>query len=346
MMQLVDQEQINWTKFEQFVRENIPNVPPGELQVKKFTEGYSNQTYLIQIGEWEAVMRRPPFGEIPPKAHDMEREYHLLHKIHRVYPLAPKPYVYGEDNDIMNRHFYVMEKKDGIVIDDSLPPNFSNTEKYGPIISESIIQALVKLQAIDCEKEGLMDIGKPEGYLERQVRGWMKRFERSKTDNVITPTSLERWLIEKLPETKETRLVHNDFKLNNLVFDAEDPRIVNGVLDWELSTVGDPMTDVGAAVSYWIQPSDPDLGITAVTNQKGFYNRREFVEAYARASGRDMSHITYYVTFGFYKLAAILQQIYYRYERGALQDERFKYLYQSINNLLEMAVLTKKNRVL
>lgn len=170
----------------------------------------------------------------------------------------------------MNRHFYVMKKKEGVVIDDSLPPSFSDAKKYGPIISESMIQSLVQLQAIDCEKEGLMDIGKPEGYLERQVRGWMKRFERSKTDNVITPTSVERWLLEHLPET---RIVHNDFKLNNLVFDASEPSKVNGVLDWELSTIGDPMTDVGATVFYWIQPTDPDLGITDVTNQKGLYNR-------------------------------------------------------------------------
>lgn len=343
---LVDEKLINWLNFETFVRNQIPGIPDGKLEVKKFTEGYSNQTYSIKIGEWEAVMRRPPFGKIPPRAHDMQREYNLLTKINRVYPLAPKPFVYGEDESIMNRHFYLMEKKDGVVIDDSLPSGFDDSNKYGSVISNSFIDALVQLQSIDCERSNLMDIGKPEGYLERQVHGWIKRFSNSKTDNVTSVKDLEKWLIDKRPETRETTIVHNDFKLNNLIFNKEDISIIEGVLDWEMATIGDPLTDVGATVSYWIQSEDPDLGITAVTNQAGFMTRREFVEAYAQRSGRDVSDITYYVTFGFFKLAAILQQIYHRYAIGALEDERFEGLYIAVNNLVEMAELTRTNRIL
>lgn len=343
---LVDAELIDWQKFEDFLRGNIPNIPQGELEIKKFTEGYSNQTYLIKVGDWEAVMRRPPFGEIPPKAHDMEREYNLLMKINKVYPLAPRPYIYGEDESIMNRHFYVMEKKDGFVIDESLPIGFHDSNKYGPIISNSFTDALVALQSIDCEKSNLLDIGKPKGYLERQVHGWIKRLSNSKTDNIVSVKDLENWLVKTMPKTRETTIVHNDFKLNNLIFDKVNLDTVKGVLDWELATVGDPLTDVGSSVAYWIQSEDPDLGINAVTNQPGFVNRRELVEMYTEKSGRDVSEITYYVTFGFYKLASILQQIYYRYSIGQLEDERFEQLYQAVNNLLEMAELTRSNRIL
>lgn len=343
---IVDSHLISWAEFEAFIREHISDIPKGRMEVKKFTEGYSNLTYLIKIRDWEAVMRRPPFGQIPPKAHDMKREYDLLTKINKVYDLAPRPYVYGENESIMNRHFFVMEKKSGVLIDDSLPAKFNNSVKYGPIISKKFIESLVDLQSIDCKANNLMGLGRPDGYLERQVYGWIKRFSASKTDNVGSIKELESWLKDNIPETKETTIVHNDFKLNNLTFNEKDIGVVEGVLDWELATIGDPLTDLGSSVAYWIQSTDPDLGVNAVTNQRGFPNRREFVQLYAEMSGRDVSDIKYYVTFGFYKIASILQQIYYRYSIGELKDYRFKDLYKAVNNLLEMAELTRHNRVL
>lgn len=346
MQKLVDHQQINWSNFEMLLRKQIDNIPNADLEVKKFKEGFSNQTYLITFGDWEGVMRCPPFGEIPPKAHDMKREYKLLEKISRAYSLAPKPFLYSEDKSIMSRHFYVMEKKHGVVIDDTLPEKFDDSKKNGPIISRSVVEALVKLHAIDCKKENLMEIGKPEGYLERQVHSWMKRYKHSKTDNVTNHNHVEKWLIDQMPKTEEITIVHNDFKLNNLVFDANDISVLNGVLDWELATIGDPLTDVGSSVVLWREPTDPDIGVNIVTNQPGFYRRRDFIEAYASISGRDISNITFYVTFGFYKLAVILQQIYYRWSKGELQDERFQELYKAVNNLMEMAELTKNNRIL
>lgn len=340
------QDAINWEIVEQHLRKSIPDLPNGKLNVRPFSEGYSNLTYLLNIDDWEGVLRRPPFGEVPPKAHDMQREFRMLEKVNPVFPLAPKPYVYCEDPAIMDKHFYVMEKKQGVVIDDVLPENYGGSEQAGPKISQTVIQTLAQLQAIDYQKAGLADMGKPEGFLERQVKGWIKRYDHSKTESIPQLSELEQWLAANLPKTQETTIVHNDFKLNNMVLDAQDPGKAVGILDWELSTIGDPMSDLGSTVAYWGQPDDPDMGINIVTGQKGFYTRREFVEAYAKASGRDVSNINYYVTFGFYKLAVILQQIHYRWKIGEIDDDRFGELNIAVRNLIEMANETRRNNLL
>jgi len=340
------QDAINWEIVEQHLRKSIPDLPNGKLNVRQFSEGYSNLTYLLNIDDWEGVLRRPPFGEVPPKAHDMQREFRMLEKVNPVFPLAPKPYVYCEDPAIMDKHFYVMEKKQGVVIDDVLPENYGGSEQAGPKISQTVIQTLAQLQAIDYKKAGLAEMGKPEGFLERQVKGWIKRYDHSKTESIPQLSELEQWLAANLPKTQETTIVHNDFKLNNMVLDAQDPGKAVGILDWELSTIGDPMSDLGSTVAYWGQTDDPDMGINIVTSQKGFYTRREFVEAYAKASGRDVSNINYYVTFGFYKLAVILQQIHYRWKIGEIDDDRFGELNIAVRNLIEMANETRRNNLL
>lgn len=339
-------EEVNWLKVEKYLRNSIEHLPDSEMSVQQFSEGYSNLTYLLKIGDWEGVLRRPPFGKVPPKAHDMEREYRILEKVHPVFSLAPKPYVYSEDPKVMDKHFYVMEKKPGIVIDDKLPSLYGSSIQAGPAISEGIISTLVQLQAIDYKEAGMSGMGKPEGFLERQVNGWIKRYENSKTDEIGYIAELEKWLKNELPTTKETTIVHNDFKLNNMVLDEQTPGVVNGVLDWELSTIGDPLSDLGSTVAYWGAKSDPNMGINIVTDQPGFYSRREFVEAYAKKSGRDVSDINYYVTFGFYKLGVILQQIHYRWKIGELKDDRFAEMDVPIENLFAMANDARAGRLL
>jgi aminoglycoside phosphotransferase (APT) family kinase protein len=342
----VDHQYIDWLKVERHLRKSISGIPDGNMKVKKFSEGYSNMTYLLQIGDWEGVLRRPPFGKIPPKAHNMQREFTILDHVHPVFPLAPKPFVYCEDPTIMDKHFYVMEKKQGIVLDGQLPTTFGGSEQAGPLISTNMIDTLIQLQSIDYKQAGLAKLGKPEGYLERQVNGWMHRYELSKTDAYSHVDELEKWLKAKRPSTSDVTIVHNDFKLNNLVLDEKDPGKTTGVLDWELATIGDPLTDIGSTVAYWGQSDDPDIGINFVSDQPGFYSRREFVEAYATKSGRDVSDISYYVAFGFYKLGVILQQIYYRWKIGELEDNRFETLNVAVSNLFEMANLTRRNRLL
>ncbi|MFC4024043.1 phosphotransferase family protein [Oceanobacillus longus] len=338
---------INWDKMEDYIRSNIDGIPDNEMEISQFTEGYSNLTYMIKMGEWEAVLRRPPFGYTPPKAHDMEREYRILEKIHPVFPLAPKPYIYCEDPAITDKHFYVMEKRNGVVIDEDIPSEFAKTAKTGEQISEAVIKTLIELQRVDVEKNNLSDIGKPEGYLTRQVHGWIKRYEQSNTgDEVKNIEELQKWLINHIPTNDEITVVHNDFKLNNMMFDRNDPGKVVGIFDWELATIGDPLTDLGSTLSYWVENNDPDLGLKSVVDYEGFYSRREFLEKYTQLSGRDVSDINYYLAFGYYKLAGILQQLYHRWKIGEMKDERFSTLNSGILNLIEMANDARNNRLL
>lgn len=344
--QTLDHEQINWRQLEMHIRETIPGISNETMEIRKFSEGYSNHTYLLSIGDWESVLRRPPFGEIPAKAHDIKREYTILSRLHNTYPLAPKPYFYSEDPAIMSKHFYLMEKKQGIVINKIIPESLGPSDLVGPAISKSIIKSLVELQQVDYKKAMLEDIGKPEGFLERQVSSWIKRYSMSKTDEFSGVMELEEWFTKSVPTTSDTTIVHNDFKLNNLVLDSDDPGVVKGVLDWEMATIGDPLTDIGAVLAYWSEASDPDIGISVVTNQQGFFSRREMAERYAMISGRDMTHINYYVAFGLYKLAIILQQLYFRWKKGAVDDERFSNLQTPIANLFDLANLTRMNKIL
>lgn len=345
-MSVTNSQQINWNIVENYIRKNIPDIPEGTMEVKKFTEGYSNLTYLLTIGDWQAVLRRPPFGYTPPRAHDMEREYNVLRKVNPVYPLAPKPYLYCEDPEIMDKHFYVMEKKTGVVIDEKLPETYPDTPETGKKISQAVVESLVQLQEIDIYEHGLNSLGKPEGYLSRQVNGWIERYKRSKTDEVPYIEEVEKWLADNIPESPAPTIVHNDFKLNNMMFETNDPTKIIGVFDWELATVGDPLTDLGSSLAYWGQKDDPDMGINIVTDKPGFYTRREFLQHYAEKSGRDVSQANYYLTFGFYKLAGILQQIYYRWKTGEVEDDRFSTLNQAVANLIQLAVDAKNNRLL
>lgn len=313
--------------------------------VKPFSEGYSNLTFLVKIGHWEGVLRRPPYGEVPKKAHDMQREYTILEKLHPHFDLAPRALLFSEGNHIMDKHFYVMEKKQGVVIDAKITA-IEGATSIEQDISQSLIDTFIALQQVDYEKAGLQSIGRPEGFLQRQVNGWIKRYALSATDEIRAIKELENWLIKQLPTTTETTIVHNDFKLNNVVFAADAPVRITGVLDWELATIGDPLSDLGSTLAYWVEKDDLHLGIQTVTDKPGFYSRREFVEAYATASKRDVSEIHYYLSFGFYKLAVILQQIYYRWKNGSAQDDRFKHLNIAVANLIEMAHLAKEKRLL
>jgi aminoglycoside phosphotransferase (APT) family kinase protein len=337
---------INWLTVEEYIRKEIPGLTDETLKVKPFSAGYSNLTYFISIGNWQAVLRRPPFGPIPPKAHDMKRECEILEKLNRVFPLAPKPYIFCEDPRVMDRHFYIMEKKEGVVLDDSLPKEFENRADTGLLVSNAVVDTLVNLHAVDYDAAGLSSFGYPDGYLSRQVNGWIKRFHNSKTNDIPGVESLEKWLIENIPPSPIPTIVHNDFKLNNMMFSAANPGEIIGVFDWELSTIGDPLTDLAAAIAYWTEPGEVDTGLTSVTTKPGFVSRKELLEMYAKKSGRDVTHIDYYLTFAFYKIAVILQQIYYRWKIGEATDERFSILNVGIKNLLEQAGKAQRKEIL
>ena len=322
---------------EQYLREHVDDVPEGELRVSQFPSGASNLTYLLKIGDWEGVLRRPPLGPVPPKAHDMGRESGILEKLNAVYPLAPRPYFFCEDESVIGTPFYVMERRTGVVLDDSFPDGVEPDEEIRHGISRTVVDTLVDLHAVDVREAGLGDLGKPDGFLQRQTEGWIARYEKAKTNEIEEVGPLTEWLANDIPESPPPTVIHNDYKLNNLVLDPEDLTNVRAVLDWEMATVGDPLFDLAVSLSYWIEPGDPDeleAVMPTVTVTPGFMTRKELIDRYAEKSGRDLSEMHWYVVFGYFKLAGILQQIYARWKNGQTTDERFATFGERVRTLI------------
>jgi aminoglycoside phosphotransferase (APT) family kinase protein len=311
---------------ERYLRDHIEDVPEGKLRVTQFPSGASNLTYLLKVGDWEGVLRRPPLGPVPPKAHDMGRESGILARLNAVYPLAPRPYFFCEDESVIGAPFYVMERRTGVVLDDSFTEGVEHDEALCRGISGTLVDTLVELHAVDIRDAGLGNLGKPDGFLQRQTEGWISRYEKAKTDEIREVEPLTDWLARGIPESPPPAVIHNDYKLNNLVLHPEDLTEVRAVLDWEMATVGDPLFDLAVSLSYWIEPGDPDelaAVMPTVTVTPGFMTRKELIDRYERESGRDLSDMHWYVVFGYFKLAGILQQIYARYNNGQTTDERF-----------------------
>lgn len=341
-------EELDQVKLLDFLRTHIEDLPEGELKIRQFGAGHSNLTYALSIGNWEAVLRRPPLGPVAPKAHDMEREFRILSSLHEVFPAAPKPYVFSDDSEIVGSPFFIMERRHGVVIDTEFPAGIEPTEELGKKISELMVDTLVSLHAIDYGKTALSELAKPEGFMERQVSGWIGRYERSKTDDINEIEELADWMQKHIPVSSAPSVIHYDFKLNNAMF-SEDFSEITGLFDWEMATVGDPLADLGAAMSYWIEKDDPELlkkgfGKAPVTVKEGFYTRQEFIRRYAEKSGRDVSDIHFYLTFAYFKLAVICQQIYYRYRNGQTKDSRFAHFGEFVKSLIQHALSTAKNQ--
>ncbi len=331
-------EDFNREKVKAYLIEHL-GLDDAQMEVKQFPLGSSNLTYLIRIGDWEAVLRRPPFGPLPPKAHDMKRESSLLTKLYPEFNLVPKPYVFCEDESIIGAPFYVMERKQGIALNDEFPPNSNVTNKTGSDISEAFIETLVKLHEVDYKKAGLEEFGYPEGFLERQVQGWTKRFLRAKTEEVAAFDEIAQWLEKNMPTSKYVSVIHNDFKLNNMLLTSDFKEVI-AVFDWEMATIADPLFDLGITLGYWVQEDDPEFlkqVLPTVTYLPGFHSRRQLIEAYANKTNRDVEDIHYYIVFAYFKLAGILQQIYYRYAKGQTQDERFASFGERAKNLIQYA---------
>lgn len=334
-------EELNVKRLEAFLQENIVDVPNEPLEVQQFSTGYSNLTYQLKIGEWEAVLRRPPLGPVAPKAHDMKREHHILSSIHPYFQAAPEPMLFSDDESIVGAPFFLMERKHGIVIDSEFPEGIEPTVENCRQLSNIMVNQLAGLHSIPYGKTGLAEISKPEGFMERQVHGWISRYERAQTEEIIEIGPLIAYLRKNIPHYSQTSIIHYDYKINNAMFNQNLSEMV-GLFDWEMATVGDPLADLGVALSYWTESGDPEmvkvgLGQASLTTLDGFMSRNEFIEAYAAKSGRDVSNIDYYLTFGYFKLAVILQQIYYRYKLGQTKDSRFAKLGKMVNSLINHA---------
>ncbi len=335
-------EALDLDKLEPYLRESLPEMP-GKLEVEQFPSGFSNLTYLLRAGDLELVLRRPPFGNRVKSAHDMGREYHVLSKLSRVYPQAPKPYVYCEDEAILGAPFYVMERRRGVILRRKLPPGLELTPVIAERLGESFIDNLVTLHTLDYQAAGLGDLGKPEGYIERQIAGWTKRYQKAQTDSWRELDQAAAWLHEQMPAVSGAALVHNDYKYDNLVLDPNDLTRIVAVLDWEMCTLGDPLMDLGSALAYWTEAGD-DPRWRAVgfgpTSVPGSPTRRQLAERYSLKTGAGASGITFYFCFGLYKLAVIGQQIYYRFFKGHTRDPRFAQFNEMVGLLGRVAAHT------
>lgn len=332
-------EELNIANLSKYLSQQLGG-QGGELIVRQFPSGHSNLTYSIQIGEQELVLRRPPFGANIKSAHDMSREYRILSQLHPVYNKIPRALLYCNDESIIGAPFYLMERVQGIVLRAKPPAGLPLTPDVMRNLSIASVDNLAAIHAIDYESAGLGDLGKPQGYVARQVRGWTERYANAKTDDIPAMERIAWWLAEHLPPESGAALIHNDYKYDNLVLDANDLSI-RAVLDWEMATLGDPLMDLGTMLGYWVEANDPaELRALAfcLTMLPGNLTRDEIVQRYARVSKRDVSQIQFYYVYALYKIAVIIQQIYARWKRGATQDPRFANLIDGVRVLARTAV--------
>lgn len=311
-----------------FFRENVPGAD-GDLAFTLIGEGRSNLTYAVTCGRQKWVMRRPPLGHVLPTAHDMVREYRVISAMDaQGFPVA-HPIALCEDPAVNEYPFYVMSFADGRILTFDDHAGYAEMEPEREKIGHALVDTLVQLHAIDYQAAGLGDFAfKPEGYLERQLRRWGEQWERSKTRDLPEVDELSRRLRKALPPSPPATLVHGDYRLGNMVLAHDDPGRVVALLDWEMSTLGDPLSDLGYTIMYWGQEGDPELRLLSneesrVTARPGFLSRDELVAEYARKSGRSVEHIEFYEIFANYKIGIIMEGIHARYLAGETVGDIF-----------------------
>jgi aminoglycoside phosphotransferase (APT) family kinase protein len=294
-------EELDLPTLRAYLAKQLPDYA-GKLQVRQFPSGFSNLTYLLQLGDRKLVLRRPPFGTKAKSAHDMGREFRVLSGLRPLYPYCPEPVLYCQDESILGSEFYLMSCIEGLIVRKDYPEGLSLSPQQVRHQFFKLIEAMAQLHLVDYRQAGLAELGKPEGYVERQVRGWSKRYVAAVTPDAPAFKATMEWLLDKMPgDSGHVGIIHNDFKLDNVIWDANDPLRLIGVLDWEMATLGDPLMDLGSTLGYWVQ----------------------VVKRYSQATGYSMDHMDFYFCFGLFRLAVIAQQIYYRYYYGQTADKRF-----------------------
>ena len=332
-------EELDEAKLARFLREKL-DVKTDEIEILQFPGGSSNLTYCVRLGADEYVLRRPPFGNQVKSAHDMSREFNVLSKLSAVYKPAPKPLIYCNDETVVGSEFYLMERRRGLIIRGKSPEVLENSPELQRKVCESFIKNLVNLHALDYKKIGLGDLGKPEGYAVRQVEGWTKRYFNAKTDGHAELEAAIEWLNQNIPETRGAALIHNDYKFDNVMLNPENLTEIVAVLDWEMTTIGEPLMDLGSSLAYWMTKENGDAMLSMPFNPRVLMEnitRVELVEMYEKASGKRVSDMLFYYVFGTFKLAVIAQQIYFRYARGFTRDERFATFNHFVNSLGKIA---------
>jgi aminoglycoside phosphotransferase (APT) family kinase protein len=334
-------EEQDWTRAEAWIRERMPELP-ASLEVLQFPGGHANLTYLLRFGGaggTELVLRRPPFGPVAPGSHDMVREHKVLSRLWRHLETAPRAYLLCEDESVIGGRFFVMERRTGVVVRTRIPDEMRGLPDVARRVSFALVDAMADLHDVDYAKADLADLGKPEGFAERQVAGWKKRWDAAKHEELPLFDAVHERLARTVPRGAGASLVHNDLKLDNCQFDPADPDRVKSIFDWDMTTLGNPLVDLGTLLGYWSQADDgADRSPTnALTNQPGFPARRELAERYAARRDVPLESITWYEAFAIWKTAVVLQQIYIRLVRGQTSDERFRLLGPRVPVLVRLA---------
>ena len=342
--------------LERFLVERLPDVGedieplagrgargPGSIAIERHMAGHSNETFFIRMGKREWVLRRPPRGAFLPTAHDVGREYRVLSALEGTAVRAPRPILMCEETSVIGAPFYLMERVDGVVIRNALPPAFASNVGARAALGMELVDALAELHVVDWEAVGLKGFGKPEGYLERQIRRW--KGQLALTEPLTRPLPglhrVARWLEEHIPSTGEATIVHGDYKLDNVAFSPETPARLVAIFDWEMSTLGDPLADVGWMLSFWREAGDPReliMDEQTVTGLAGFQPRDELVARYQERSGRQVHDLTFYVVLAVWKLAVLLEGSYARHLAGLTDDPFFAHLRDGVPALESMAV--------
>jgi aminoglycoside phosphotransferase (APT) family kinase protein len=316
-------EELDADALQAYLGERLPEFG-GPVEVRQFPRGFSNLTYLVRAGGRELVLRRPPFGADVRGGHDVVREHRILAALHPVWPKVPRPVLCCDDASVLGAPFYLMERVTGVVLRDRPPAGVTLDEPTMRGICLAAVDALAELHSVDWRAAGLEGLGRPDGYVRRQVEGWTQRWRRSLTDEVPEMDEAAAWLAAHLPEETAPAVIHNDFKYDNLVLDPADLTRVSAVLDWEMATLGDPLMDLGSTLAYWAEAGDPpELKIFGVTHLPGNLDRHGVVARYAEKTGRDLGGIRFHHAYGLFKVGVIAQQIYARYRAGKTQDPRF-----------------------
>jgi len=291
--------------------------------IRQFGGGAANLTYLLDYGDAQYVLRRPPLGAVAKSAHDMGREYKVLSRLYEAFPAAPRALLYCDDQDVIGSPFFIMERRQGIVVRQTIPPAFASVANAPRQMSRALVDTLAAFHAVDYEAIGLNNLGKPDGFIQRQVEGWYRRWNRAKAEDIGAMDAVYEWLMANLPPIATPTLIHNDYKLDNAMFAADDPDRIVAIFDWDMCTLGDPLNDLGALLAYWRDPSDPNWLQAVAMMPAGFPSRAEMIEWYGEKSGRSTADINFYHILGLFRVTVIIAQIYIRYHRGQTQDKRF-----------------------
>lgn len=317
----------------------------GEPTVTQFSGGASNWTYRLQFENQDIILRRAPLGKKASGAHNMPREYHLQKKLKPHYSYVPEMIAVCEDEEVLGSTFYLMERLEGMIPRKNLPKEIQWNKETVNALCYSFWDKMIELHQVDYQKEGLDDLGKGEGYVERQITGWNKRYSDAKTWNVPSGKKIMKWLEQNMPNEERLCIIHNDFRLDNVVLDSSDPTNILGVLDWELAAIGDPLMDLGSSLAYWVHEDDNSF-IKSMrrqpSNAEGMLTRMEIISYYAEKTGREIEDFRFYRVYGLFRLAGIAQQIYYRYSKRFTKNKAFKkfwmisiYLIKTCENVIK-----------